>query len=153
MACACVYNVQCKKCTVRRIVAKKLEISGAAFASLLYVHCNWSPQRSLMLISEVLCTCSSHSLSHNTYTHDIHKRWHFYSPSFLFQAWPKQTIATAKTKHALSRQTRACAAHNGRSFAMPQICRICAFHDYVNFRFKTAANSVLTMLITFVMQV
>ena len=55
---------------------------------------------------------------------------------FVFQAWPKQRIATAKTKHALSRQSRACAAHNGCGFTMPQICRICAFHDYVNFHFR-----------------
>ena len=104
---------------------------------LLYVHGNRSPQQSSMLISEALCTCSSHCLSRNTYTHDIYWRWQFYLSSLLFQAWPKQTTATAKTKHPLSRQTRAWAAQNGRGFAMPQICRICAFHDYVNFRFKT----------------
>ena len=33
---------------------------------LLYVHCNQSPQLSSMLISEALCSCSSHSLSLNT---------------------------------------------------------------------------------------
>ena len=40
--------------------------------------------------------------------------------------------------NTFSRQTHACAAHNGRGFAMPQIC---AFDDYVNFRLKTEADS------------
>ena len=65
--------------------------------------------------------------------------WQYYSFSFLFQAWPKQTIATAKTELYHSKLTAkhvgntACTAQNGCGFAMRQICRICAFHYYIHF--------------------
>ena len=41
------------------------------FSATILLTVNRSPQLSSILISEALCTCSSHSLSRNTYSHDI----------------------------------------------------------------------------------
>ena len=61
----------------------------------------------------------------------------------------KQTIARAKTKGSLSQQTHggeySLRNTNGCGFSMPQMCRICAFHNYVNFCFKTAVNRLIVV--------